>query len=155
MTIASWQKGSILLLVVMTFHFVSNVRADDGGDWLRQEVKRQITGCKIKSSSGIWLHTPDGIGHYKALWTRDYYYFVKYGGDFITDTNVKASILYILNGQRKDGCIPDRVNADGKPIYSPGGDERPMADHALDNAPFLALLACQYVHRTGDNELTC
>lgn len=94
--------------------------------------------------------SPDGIGHYKALWTRDYYYFVKYAGEFIDDANLKASIQYVVDGQRDDGCIPDRVNADGKAIYSPGGDEKPLADHALDNAPFLALLASEYYRRTGD-----
>ena len=97
--------------MAMLVCFVGNVRADDNANWLRQETKRQIEGCKVKSDSGLWLHTPDGIGHYKALWTRDYYYFVKYAGEFIDDANLKSSIQYVLDGQRKDGCIPDRVNA--------------------------------------------
>lgn len=52
-------------------------QAADNAAWLKSETKRQVAGCRIKSDSGIWLHTPDGIGHYKALWTRDFYYFVK------------------------------------------------------------------------------
>jgi hypothetical protein len=147
---ANWRIWAASILMVMFLCFGGSVRADDNADWLEQETKRQIEGCRIKSDSGIWLHTPDGIGHYKALWTRDYYYFVKYAGAFIDDGNLKASIQYLLDGQRADGCIPDRVNVHGKPIYSPGGENKPLADHALDNAPFLALLACEYVHRTGD-----
>ena len=144
--------GAPLLLMAMLHCLVGSVRADDNAVWLKKETARQIAGCRIKSDSGVWLHTPDGIGHYKALWTRDYYYFVKYAGEFIDDANLKASIQYVLDGQREDGCIPDRVNADGKPIYSPGGDKKPLADHALDNAPFLALLACEHFRRTGDQD---
>ncbi len=150
--LAHCQTWSALVLMAMLLCFLGSVRADDNTDWLEQETKRQVTGCRIKSDSGIWLHTPDGIGHYRALWVRDYYYFVKYAGEFIDDANLKASIQYVIDGQRKDGCIPDRVNDDGKAIYSPGGDNKPLADHALDNGPFLALLACEYVRRTGDNE---
>ena len=69
---------------------------DERDVWVKQETKRQVAGCRIKSDSGIWLHTPDGIGHYKALWTRDYYYFVKYAGEFIDDENLKASIKLCL-----------------------------------------------------------
>ncbi len=150
MTMKLLIPASILMPTLLCF--VGSAGADNDADWLKKETKKQVAGCRVKSDSGIWLHTPDGIGHYKALWTRDYYYFVKYAGEFIDDANLKASIQYILNGQRKDGCIPDRVNADGKAIYSPGGDDKPLADHALDNAPFLALLACEYVRRTDDDD---
>ena len=146
----SW-AASILTATMLLF-CLGSVRGDDNAQWLHMETKRQVAGSRIKSDSGIWLHTPDGIGHYKALWTRDYYYFVKYAGEFIDDANLKASIQYILDGQREDGCVPDRVNVDGKPIYSPGGDKKPLADHALDNAPFLALLASEYVSRSGDHD---
>ena len=65
------------VLMAMLLCLVGVVRADDNANWLKKETERQVAGCRIKSDSGIWLHTPDGIGHYKALWTRDYYYFVK------------------------------------------------------------------------------
>ncbi len=73
------------VLMAMLLCIVGSVRADDNAIWLKKETKRQVAGCKIKSDSGIWLHTPDGIGHYKALWTRDYYYFVKYAVEFKED----------------------------------------------------------------------
>lgn len=118
--------------------------------WVKNEASRQLSGCRVQSVNGVFLHTPDGIGHYKALWTRDFYYMVKYAGDLMSPGDVRASIEFLLKGQRADGCMPDRVNASGKAIYSPGGDNRPLADHALDNAPFMALLAGEYARTAND-----
>ncbi len=136
--------------LVLPLTIASNALAEDDRDWLKSETQRQLEGCRIESHSGVQLHTPDGIGHYKALWTRDYYYMVKYAGDLMDLNEVKRAIEFILSGQREDGCIPDRVKADGTPIYSPGGESNPLADHALDNGAFLALVACEYVNRSGD-----
>ena len=41
---------------------------------------------------------------------------------------------------RADGCMPDRVQIDGKSVMGPGQASSPMADHAWDNGPFAALL---------------
>lgn len=71
-------------------------------------------------------------------------------GDLLDPQEIRASILYLLRGQRADGCIPDRVNAEGQAIYSPGGEQAPLADHALDNGPFLAMLVCNYLDLTED-----
>ena len=98
----------------------------------------------------MWLYTPDGIGNYKALWTRDYYYIVEYAGDLLDPKEVRLCIEYLISGQRNDGCIPDRVNFDGKAIYSPGADSNPLADHAPDNGPFMALLLFSYVNQFED-----
>jgi glycogen debranching enzyme len=65
---------------------------------------------------------------------------------------IRASIQYLLNGQREDGCIPDRVNIEGEPVYSPGPPKKPMADHAVDNGPFMALLVCSYVNQFNDEQ---
>ena len=73
------------------------------------------------------------MGICKFLWTRDFCYMVEYAGDLMDPNEIKASIYYLLNGQREDGCIPDRVNAAGQPIYSPGPPGKPMADNALEN----------------------
>ncbi|MBK1879862.1 hypothetical protein [Pelagicoccus mobilis] len=143
-------RRRITLSLVAFSTAVASVFANGGADWLKAETQRQLEGCRVESSSGVWLHTPDGIAHYHALWTRDNYYFYKYAGDLMKPIEVKRSIQYILDGQREDGCIPDRVNADGTPIYSPGGDNNPLADHAKDNGPFVALLAVEYTKRTGD-----
>jgi len=121
--------------------------------WMRDATIQQLNGCRVKGTNGLWIHTPDGVGNYKALWTRDFYYMVEYAGDLMDPSEIKASIHYLLNGQRKDGCMPDRVNIDGKAVYSPGADHSPLADHALDNGPFMTLLVCSYVRQFKDEAL--
>lgn len=121
--------------------------------WMREATIQQLSGCRVEGKNGIWIHTPDGVGNYKALWTRDFYYMVEYAADLMDPREIKASIHYILNGQREDGCIPDRVNVDGKVIYSPGADHSPLADHALDNGPFMAMLVSSYVKQFEDETL--
>ena len=78
---------------------------------------------------------------------------MEYAGDLLDPAEMKASIYYLINGQRGDGCIPDRVNKEGIPVYSPGPPKKPMADHALDNGPFMAMLVCSYVNQTGEGAL--
>jgi len=121
--------------------------------WMKEATLKQLEGCRIKGAGGTWLHTPDGVGNYKALWTRDFCYMVEYAGDLMDPNEIKASIIYLLRGQREDGCIPDRVNVAGQPVYSPGPPGKPMADNALDNGSFMALLICSYVHQYQDEAL--
>jgi hypothetical protein len=121
--------------------------------WMREATIQQLKGCRVLGAADTWIHTPDGIGNYKALWTRDFYYMVEYAGDLMDPKEIKASIYYLLDGQRVDGCIPDRVNIEGKAVYSPGPDHSPLADHALDNGPFMALLVCSYVNQFKDEAL--
>jgi hypothetical protein len=121
--------------------------------WMKQATRKQLEGSRVEGAGGTYIHTPDGVGNYKALWTRDYYYMVEYAGDLLDPGEIKASIFYLLNGQRDDGCIPDRVNIAGEPVYSPGPPGKPMADHALDNSPFMAMLVCSYVNQYKDAEL--
>lgn len=121
--------------------------------WMKEATIRQLKGCRVKGYDGTWLHTPDGVGNYKALWTRDSYYMVEYAGDLMDPNEIKESIQYLIAGQREDGCMPDRVNVAGQAVYSPGPPSRPMADHALDNGPFMAMLVCSYVGQYADAEL--
>lgn len=118
--------------------------------WMKKAAIQQLEGCRVQGPNGIWLHTPDGVGNYKAQWTRDTYYMIEYAGDLLDQQEIKVSINYLLDGQREDGCIPDRVNIQGKPVYSPGGEKKPMADHALDNGPFMALMVCSYLDQYDD-----
>lgn len=117
-------------------------------DWLKEETQRLIEGCKIENDSGVMFHTPDGIGHYKGMWIREYYFIARYAGEFVSDANMKATIPYILDRQRADGCIPNFVRFDGRPVYTVGG--KAYAKHAVDNGSFMALAICEYVRRTGD-----
>ena len=78
--------------------------------WMKEATINQLEGCRVEGAGGTWIHTPDGVGNYKSLWTRDFYYMTAYAGDLLDPDEIKASIYYLLNGQREDGCIPDRVN---------------------------------------------
>lgn len=122
-------------------------------EWMREATRKQLRGCRIKGKGGIWMHTPDGVGSYHALWTRDFQYMVEHAGDLLDPKEIRASILYLLAGQREDGCMPDRVNVAGKGVFSPGAEQRPLADHALDNGAFMAKLVCAYVDLTDDYKL--
>jgi hypothetical protein len=66
--------------------------------WMKEATLNQLKGCRVKGAGGTWLHTPDGVGNYKALWTRDFYYMVEYAGDLMDPNEIKASIDYLLNG---------------------------------------------------------
>ena len=126
---------------------------EDQTGWMKEATLKQLEGSRVKGAGGTWLHTPDGVGNYKALWTRDFYYTVEYAGDLMDPGEIKASISYLLGGQREDGCIPDRVNVAGQAVYSPGPPGKPMANHALDNASFMAMLVCSYVDQYRDEAL--
>lgn len=119
-------------------------------EWLRRATIRQLHGCRLQADDGTILFTPDGSGHYRALWTRDFAYMVRNAGDLIEPDLIRPAIEFLLRGRRADGCMPDRVTASGKPVYAPGSEDSPLADHALDNGPFMALLVCDYVRRSGD-----
>ena len=118
--------------------------------WLKVESYNQIEGCSIISHNGTVLYTPDGQGYYTALWTRDFSYIVENAFDFMPTENIRKAILYILNGQRKDGCIPDRVQANGLAVYSAGSVNNPMGDPPTDNSQFMVKLVADYVYYTGD-----
>jgi len=119
-------------------------------EWLREATRKEIQGCIIPAHDGTSLYTPDGVGNYHALWTRDFCFMVEYAGDLLDPNEIQRAVRYLLAGQREDGCMPDRVRADGVPVYSPGGDTNPINDHAKDNGPFMAKLVALDVNRRGD-----
>ncbi len=75
-------------------------------NWLTEQAKRLIDGCRVKANDGTILYCPDGKGHYGALWTRDFAYMVENCSDMIPSEHIEACIRYLLSGQREDGCIP-------------------------------------------------
>jgi hypothetical protein len=119
-------------------------------EWLKAEAVRQLSGCKITAHDRTILYTPDGEGNYEALWTRDFSYMVENVFDLIPTDQILAAIKYLLNGQREDGCIPDRVQADGYSIYSAGPVNQPLGDPPADNSQFMVKLVFDYVNNTGD-----
>jgi hypothetical protein len=123
--------------------------------WLREAARQELTGCRRIAEDGTVLFTPDGEGHYGALWTRDFAYMVENAHDLIDPGEVRAAILYLLCGQRADGCIPDRVQVDGRAVYSAGAASAPLGDPPTDNSQFMVSLVHNYVRRSGDIAFAC
>ncbi len=118
----------------------------NGGDKvlnIKETARKLIAGSVIVSESGVKLFTPDGMGNYKALWTRDFAYMVTQCCDLFEEKEIEEAIQYLIDGAREcDGWIPDRVDATGKAFYHAGGEKFPGDDN-LDNAPFLILAAAK------------
>ncbi len=111
-------------------------------DWLTEQTRQLIDGCRIKADDGTVIYCPDGKGHYGALWTRDFAYMVENCYDMIPSEHVEACIRYLFAGQRDDGCVPDRRQPNGLSVYFAGPVERPVGEPPLDNSQFMVFLVC-------------
>jgi hypothetical protein len=120
--------------------------------WLETEAQKEIAGCRRTAADGTILFTPDGQGNYGALWTRDFAYIVENAYHLLDPQEVRAAILYLLHGQRADGCILDRVQVDGKAVYSAGPVDAPLGDPPTDNAQFMVDLVHNDVQHSNDLE---
>lgn len=121
------------------------------GLWLMKETFRIIEGCKLKAFDGITeCFTPDASATYKAMWTRDFFYIIDGVPECATDEEVLNACTYLLNGQREDGIIPDRRDADGVSIYSAGPYGKKLGLPPADNSQFMVKLVHHYVSRSGD-----
>ncbi len=115
--------------------------------WLEQECQKQINGCRIEANDGTKLYTPDGIGNYRALWTRDFCYMIEGAPGIISWPEVEACIDYLIRHVNEKGIVPDRVAAEGAPTYNVLGPEPPT-----DNAQFLVKLVGYWYPATQDRE---
>lgn len=121
------------------------------GNWLKDEAVRIIDGCRILSFDNCtYCYTPDATGFYRAMWTRDFCYMADGFPDAFTCEELRKCCLYLLEGQRDDGVIPDRRQADGMSIYCAGWCEKPIGEPPTDNSQFLVKLICSYVKQSGD-----
>ncbi len=121
----------------------------DSLQWMEKTARQSIKGCQKQADNGITIYTPDGVGNYGALWTRDFYYMLQIFDGFDQD-KVKEAIQYLINGIREDGVAPDRRRVDGIPVYEAGGMGKPVALPPLDNAAFLVSLVYLYSSNTAD-----
>ena len=112
--------------------------------WIKEETKKLLNGCIVKSGSGINMYTPDGVGNYCALWTRDFTYMVENAIDLIPSEDIENGINYLLAGADENGWIPDRVEADGTARYTAGGPDFPASPN-LDNGCFLIICVDEYL----------
>lgn len=54
-----------------------------------------LKNCKVTTTNGITIFTPDGVSSYNALWLRDFSYMVEYAGDCIS----MMKLLAVYNTQ--------------------------------------------------------
>lgn len=118
---------------------------------LRELTQSVLAGCRHVADDGTPIYYPDGSGHYPALWTRDFCYMVEGAGVLMPAQEILAGIDFLLAGQREDGFIPDRVQADGTPIYLPGPADKPIGTQPpIDNQFLIVKLICAYARLTRD-----
>ncbi len=109
---------------------------------LRDLSSRLIHRCAVAADNGVTLFTPDGMGNYAALWTRDFAYMTEYAGDLFNTDEIRNALVYLLEHARSsDGWIPDRVDHAGVAVYAAGSPEQPCGEPNLDNGPFAVILA--------------
>lgn len=143
----------VLLMPVLAEQALAQDESESFSDdaaWMRKRMTTLVQTSRGQLADGQIVFYADGTRHYNLIFTRGFAYLQEWAGDLIAPDEKRGFIEYLLAGQRADGCIPDRVNSQGRAIYSPGPDRAPLADHALDNAAFLASATCQYVNETGD-----
>ena len=131
---------------------IPKIRVDiDAHEWLVGECRRLLAGCQVEAHDGTKLYTPDTRGHYAALRTRDFCTMVEGAGHLIPPEDIAAGIDAILAGQREDGVIPDRVEADGTAVYCAGPKDAPLGSRPpTDNAQFLVKLVSAYLKLSDD-----
>jgi len=117
--------------------------------WMEEAARKEIAGCRRSAKNGTVLFTPDGVGSYGALWTRDFAYMVPLL-DCFDPAEARSAARYLIEGQRADGVVPDRRQMDGISVYEAGGWGHPVALPPLDNSAFLVSLVYEYVTRTSD-----
>jgi uncharacterized protein YcfL len=109
--------------------------------WLEGEALRVAKGSILSAHDGTILYTPDGSAHYRALWTRDFYYLLEGCPQAVSLEEAEACFRYLIRGQREDGAMPDRVQADGLAVYLPGPVGQGIGNlPAMDNPAFMVKL---------------
>lgn len=119
--------------------------------WKIEEVTRKILeGSIIPAKNGTRMYTPDGLGNYAALWTRDFAYMVEYAGNLLPMEDVRACLEHLMAGAAKNGWIPDRVDANGNVFYTAGGSEFPGLPN-LDTGTYLVIAADCYLNNLEES----
>ena len=113
--------------------------------WLREQARRVLRGSSRAGKEGVRIFTPDATGGYGAFWARDWSYMIEGCPEAFTREEIRDGYLFLAAAQREDGCMPDRVRADGRGVYSPGGETKPFSRNgSVDQSPFMVILCHQY-----------
>ena len=126
-------------------------RLDAAEAWLKPEAQRILRGSSRVGKGGVHIFTPDASGGYGAFWVRDWSYAIEGCPEAFTREEIRDGYLFLAAAQREDGCMPDRVRADGKGVYSPGSEAKPFSKNgSVDQSPFMVILCHQYWKLHGD-----
>ena len=153
-------RSLLVIFACLTFHsllaadarsyYPADSSFEEDAAWMRDKMKSLMQTNRGKLEDGRTVFYSDATKHYNLIFTRGFGYLYEFADDLVADEEAKGFLEYLLGGQREDGCIPDRVDSTGLAIYSPGGKNNPLADHAVDNASFLTSAVCRYVENSGD-----
>jgi hypothetical protein len=120
-------------------------RLDADCAWLTDQARRVLRGSSRVGNGGVRIFTPDATGGYGAFWVRDWSYAIEGCPEAFSPTELRDGYLFLAAAQRADGCMPDRVAADGHGIFSPGGERHPLSTNgSVDQSPFMVILCHQY-----------
>jgi hypothetical protein len=129
-------------------------RFDAAEAWLKPETHRILRGGSRLGKDGVRIFSPDASGGYGAFWVRDWCYQIEGCPEAFTPKEIHDGYLFLAAGQRADGCMPDRVRADGVGVYSPGPDDRQFSKNgSVDQSPFMVLLCHMCWKNYGDFDL--
>jgi len=128
-------------------------RLDAAEAWLKPQAERILRAAAGMAKNGVRIFRPCASGNYGAFWVRDFSYQVEGCPAVFSREEIRAGYLFLAAGQRADGCMPDRVNVTGQPVYSPGPDTRQFTRNgSVDQSPFMVILCHQYWKLYGDLE---
>jgi hypothetical protein len=126
-------------------------RLDADEAWLKREAERVLRGGSRLSTRGVRMFTPDATGGYGAFWVRDWSYMIEGCPDAFSKAEIRDGYLFLAAAQRADGCMPDRVEADGHGVYSPGGEKNPLSlNGSVDQSAFMVIVCHQYWTLSSD-----
>lgn len=128
-------------------------RLDEDEAWLGAQADRIIRAGSAVGKDGVRIFTPDASGWYRAFWVRDWSYAIEGSPQAFTRQELRDGYRLLAAAQRADGCMPDRVRADGVGIYSPGPDDDQLSAHgSTDQSPFMVIVCHQYWRLHDDLE---
>ena len=119
---------------------------------LTNHASELIEACKKPAFDGTILFTPDGVGNYDALWTRDFGYMVEYCADLMDPDEIRGCIQYTIDRARQDGWMPDRSEIGGDGEYAAGAKGHPVGRANLDNTPFLVFAVHFYLNGLAEDQ---
>ena len=107
--------------------------------WLEAKTRLLLQRCQLPAvNDTAVLFTPDASASYGAQWTRDFAMALSQTSPdnfprMPPTTTIAASVAFTLSRVTLSGLVPDRVQADGVPMFAPGSKGAWPIQLAWDN----------------------